>query len=115
MTELRGIKRDQPPIIGLVEHYAKLFPDEAKRIYGDFIATTWGATVSQPLASELARAAEDGGRGDISAFRRDDASSLFDSTIAEVTNGKRMLDANLGPELWIVNSEFKDRVCNVGH
>jgi len=107
MTELRGIKRDQPPIIGLVEHYAKLFPDEAKRIYGDFIATTWGATVSQPLASELARAAEDGGRGDISAFRRDDASSLFDSTIAEVTNGKRMLDANLGPELWIVNSEFR--------
>jgi Helix-hairpin-helix motif len=107
MTELRGIKRDQPPMISLVEHYAKLFPDEAKRIYGDFIATTWGATVSQQLASELARAAEDGGRGDLSAFRKDIASSSFESTIAEVTDGKRALDANLGPELWIVNSDFK--------
>jgi len=107
MTELRGIKRDQPPMISLVEHYAKLFPDEAKRIYGDFIATTWGATVSQQLASELERAAEDGGRGDISAFRRDIASSSFESTIAEVTDGKRALDSALGPELWIVNSEFK--------
>jgi hypothetical protein len=107
MTELRGIQRDQPPMISLVEHYAKLFPDEAKRIYGDFIATTWGATVSQQLASELERAAEDGGRGDISAFRRDNASSLFDSTIAEVTDGKRALDANVGPELWVVNSDFK--------
>jgi Helix-hairpin-helix motif len=107
MTELRGIKRDQPPMISLVEHYAKLFPDEAKRVYRDFIATTWGATVSQQLASELAHAAEDGGRGDISALRRDVASSSFESTIAEVTDGKRALDANLGPELWIVNPEFK--------
>jgi len=107
MTELRGIKCAQPPMISLVEHYAKLFPDEAKRIYGDFIATTWGATVSQQLASELARAAEDGGRGDISAFRRDDASSLFESTIAKVTDGGLALDANLGPELWIANPEFK--------
>lgn len=107
MTELRGIKRDQPPMISLVEHYAKLFPDEAKRIYGDFIATTWGATVSQQLASELARAAGDGGRGDITAFRRDNASPLFESTIAEATDGRRALDANLGSELWIVNSDFK--------
>jgi len=107
ITELRGIKRDQAPMISLVENYAKLFPDEAKRIYGDFIATTWGATVSQQLASELVRAAEDGGRGEISAFRRDDASSLFQSTIAEVTDGERALDANLGPELWIANPEFK--------
>ena len=107
MTELRGIQRQQPPMISLVEHYAKLFPDEAKRIHGGFIAATWGATVSQQLASELERAAEDGGRGDINAFRRDTASSLFESTIAEVTDGKLELDANLGPELWIVNSDFK--------
>lgn len=63
--------------------------------------------MSQQLASELARAAEDGGRGDISAFRRDDASSLLESTIAKVTDGGLALDANLGPELWIANPEFK--------
>jgi helix-hairpin-helix protein len=107
MAELHGMKRDQPPMISVVEHYARLFPDEAKRIHGDFIATTWGATVSQQLAAELARAASDGGRGDISAFRHDDSSSLFESTIADVTNGKRSLDDNLGPELWMLNSEFK--------
>jgi hypothetical protein len=107
MTELQGIGRDLPPMITLIEHYAKLFPDEAKRIYGDFIATTWGTTASQPLASQLVRAAEDGGRGDISAFRRDRASTLFDSTIAEVADGKRSLGTNVGPELWIVNPDFR--------
>ncbi len=107
MAELRGVKRDQPPMIGLVKQYARLFPDEAKRIYALFIETTWGATVSQQLASELARAAEDGGRGDMSAFRQERPFPLLDSTIAEVVNGKRVLDDNLGPELWILNSEFK--------
>src|ERR1035438_8960722 len=51
MTALKGLKPDQPPMIRLVEQYAKLFPDEARRIYGDFIATTWGATASQLLRS----------------------------------------------------------------
>ena len=105
MTALRGLKPDQPPMIRLVEQYAKLFPDEARRIYGDFIATTWGATASQQLASQLARLASDGGRGDRAAFQKDD-SSAFGSTIAEVTDGKRALGSNLGPELWVVNSQF---------
>ncbi|MGO9088009.1 MAG: ComEA family DNA-binding protein [Candidatus Sulfotelmatobacter sp.] len=106
MTELRGLKSDQPPMIRLVEHYAQLFPDEARRIYGDFIATTWGATTSPQLASELVRLASDGARGDRVAFQTDDTSS-FSSTIGEVADGKLALDANLGPELWLVNSEFK--------
>ncbi len=106
MRALRGLKPDQPPMIRLVEQYAKLFPDEARRIYGDFIATTWGATASQQLASQLVRLASDGGRGDRAAFQKDD-SSAFGSTIAEVTDGKRALDSNLGPELWVVNSQFK--------
>jgi len=107
MTELHGVKRDQPPMILLVERYAKLFPDEAKRIYSIFIETTWGATVSHRLASELARAAEDGGRGDITEFRQDRPFPLLDSTIAEVTDGKRALDHDLGPELWLLNPEFR--------
>jgi hypothetical protein len=106
MTELRGLKSDQPPMIRLVEYYAKLFPDEARRIYGDFIATTWGATASPQLASELVRLASDGARGDRIAFQKDDTSA-FSSTIGEVTDGKRALDGNLGPELWLVNSQFK--------
>jgi Helix-hairpin-helix motif len=106
MAELRGLKSDQPPMIRLVEHYARLFPDEARRIYRDFIATTWGATTSPQAASELVRLAADGARGDGTAFQRDNTSALG-SAIAEVTDGKRALDGNLGPELWLVNSQFK--------
>jgi hypothetical protein len=107
MAALRGIRRDQPPMISLVEQYAKLFPDEAKRIYAIFIETTWGATVSQQLVSELTRTAEHGRRGDMAAFRQDHPFPLLDSIIAEVAAGKRALDDNLGPEIWILNSEFK--------
>jgi hypothetical protein len=101
------VKADQPPMIRVVEQYAKLFPDEAKRIYSDFITTTWGATVSQPLASKLMQAAAEGGRGDMTAFRHDRPWPLLDSTIAEVSEGKRGLGSSVGPELWIVNSGFK--------
>lgn len=107
MARLQGIKGDQPPMISLIERYAELFPDEAKRVYAIFIETTWGATVSQQLASELIRAAEDGRRGDIGSFRQEHPFSLLDLTITDVAAGKRALDSNLGPEIWIANSEFK--------
>jgi len=106
MTEIRGLRPDQPPMIRLVEQYAKLFPDEARRIYADFIVTTWGATSSQQAASELARLAADGARGDKIAYEHD-STSVLGVTVADVTAGKRALDGNLGPELWIANSQFK--------
>jgi hypothetical protein len=107
LAELRGDKSGRPPMISLVEHYAKLFPDEAKRIQTIFVETTWGATVSQKLASELSRAALDGGRGDMSLFTQEAPFRLLYSTVTEVAEGKRALDANVGPELWISNSDFK--------
>jgi hypothetical protein len=107
MAELGGTDRNRPAIVRLVELYAALFPDEAKRIYTIFIETTWGATVSQELALRMELAAEAGGRGDINAFRKDRPFTLLNSTIAEVVDGKRTLDANLGPELWLLNPEFK--------
>ncbi len=107
IAEMGSVKSNEPFLIRMTENYARLFPYEAKRIYSDFISATWGATVSQPLALQLARAAGEGGRGEMDAFRKDKPWSLLDSTIAEVAAGKHPLDANLGPELWIVNSEFK--------
>jgi len=106
MMELRGLKSDQPPMIRLLEHYAKLFPDEARRIYLDFIVTTWGATTSQQAASELVRRAADGARGDRIAFQQDVTSGLGQA-ITDATAGRRALDANVGPELWLVNSQFE--------
>jgi hypothetical protein len=107
MEKLRSAERNRPPMINLVEQYAKLFPDEAKRIYAIFIETTWGATVSQQLASGLEHAAADGGRGDIAAFRQDHPFQLLDSIIAQVADRKMALDASLGPELWVANTAFK--------
>ncbi len=99
--------QNRPPIIAVVQQYAKLFPNDAQRIEKIFVETTWGATVSQELASGLERAAAEGGRGDLVAFQKNQSFALLDSTIAEVTNGKRSLDANVGPQLWVLNSTFK--------
>jgi hypothetical protein len=107
METLRSAERNRAPMINLVEQYAKLFPDEAKRIYTIFIETTWGATVSQQLASGLAHAAADGARGDIAAFRQDHPFLLLDSIIAQVVERKIALDASLGLELWVANTAFK--------
>jgi Helix-hairpin-helix motif len=107
MEKLQNVKGNRPPMIDLVEQYAKLFPEEAKRICAIFIETTWGATVSRQLASGLERAAADGGRGDITAFRQDHPFQLLDSIIAQVMDRKIALDAGLGPELWVANTAFK--------
>lgn len=107
MAELRNVGPDRPAIIALIEQYAKIFPDEAKRIYRLFIETTWGATASHQVALALEKAADDGGRGDIAAFRNEHPFAQLDSIISQVADGKRTLDESLGPELWVVNSEFK--------
>ena len=107
MEQVRHWTADRPPVLSVIEQYAKLFPDEAKRVYQLFVETTWGAVTSQELASALERASAAGHRGDISAFRNDRPFPLLNSIVAEVAAGKRPLDANLGPELWIVNPDFK--------
>lgn len=107
MEKLHGRQAVGPPIIDLVTEYAKLFPDEAKRVYEVFIDTTWGATASREVATALQRAASSGHRGDIALFQKERAFPILDALIAEVAGGKRMLDADLGPELWVANAGFK--------
>ena len=102
--------RDHDPAAGRRldrAEYAGLFPDEAKRVYELFIETTWGGTASQEVATAMRRAAIDGHRGDIALFRQDRPFPLLDELIAEIAGGKRTLDANLGPELWMANTGFK--------
>jgi len=76
-------------------------------VYQLFIETTWGATASQELAMGLQRTSADGHRGDIAAFRQDHPFPLVDAVIPDGASGKRVLDGNLGPELWVANTEFK--------
>jgi hypothetical protein len=97
------------PMIDLVEAYDRLFPDEASAMNTIFLETTYGATASQPLALAWERAEHDGGTGAIAAFRKSvrGAISGLRGAIAQVSAGKLKLDANLGPELWLLNDAFK--------
>jgi len=96
-------------MIKIVNSYASLFPDEAEQVYGVVLRTTYGMTASQELGNAFELAARAGRRGDIDAYRQRSgtAFSLLRTTIGQVAQGKLAIDANLGPELWVLNSSFK--------
>lgn len=99
----------RPLAIALIDAYAKLFPEEAKTAYDLFLATTYGVTVSPEAATAFERAAVPGQVGDIDSYRQDSraAFSLLDQITNRVAKGDLPLDANLGPELWLLNEDFK--------
>ncbi len=98
----------RPLAIMLIEAYAKLFPEEAKIAYDLFVSTTYGVTVSQEAAIAFERAVVTGQVGDIDSFRQDSrtAFSLLDQITNRAAEGSLPLDANLGPELWLLNDDF---------
>ena len=73
------------------------------------LETTRGVTVSQELEESFERAAAHGQHGEVRAFRSNslDAFSVLKSAIDRVARGELPLDANLGPQLWLVNADFK--------
>jgi len=106
---LESADAHQPLIIEIVKAYAGLFPEEAEAIYRVFLLTTQGVTASQELATAFEGAAVAGRRGDMEAFRQPSlaAFSLLRATTDQIAHGKLALDANLGPELWVLNPSFK--------
>jgi hypothetical protein len=104
----KAIASGAPPMIAVVSSYAAEFPDEAPAIYKVFLQTTRGATASREVAEVFERAAADGRRGDIGAFRSSsrEAFSLLKNTTDRVARGELPVDADLGPQLWLVNSDF---------
>jgi len=105
----KAIASGVAPMIAVINSYAAAFPNEAAAVYKLFLETTRGATVSQELANAFERAAGDGRRGDIAAFRPSSraAFSLLKGTTDRVAHGDLPLDANLGPQLWLLNADFK--------
>jgi hypothetical protein len=96
-------------MIEIVKAYASLFPEEAGAVCRVFLQTTYGVTASQELTMAFEGAALAGRRGDIEAFRQRSraAFSLHRTITDQVAQGKLALEANLGPELWVLNSSFK--------
>lgn len=66
-------------------------------------------TASQETATAFERAAVAGQVGNIDSFRQGSraAFSLLDQVTSRVAKGALPLDANLGPELWLLNEDFK--------
>jgi hypothetical protein len=106
---LESAQAQSPLLIRIINAYASLFPDEAEEVYGILLKTTYGVTASQELGNAFELAVTAGRKGDIAAFRQRSiaAFSLLRTTINEVAHGKLAIDANLGPELWVLNSSFK--------
>jgi hypothetical protein len=106
---LESAQAQSPLMIRIVKAYAGLFPDEAEEACGVFLQTTYGVTASQELATAFEGATIAGRRADMEAFRQRalPAFALLKATTEQVTQGKLALGANLGPELWVLNSGFK--------
>ena len=99
---------DAPPVIAIVDQYAKLFPNEAEAIYDDFLSTTYGATASQKTVTAFEKALKSGRRGDVQDFRADSRAAFATlSSSKKLVESTLPLGANVGPELWLLNSDFK--------
>lgn len=98
-----------PLLLAIVRQYATMFPDEADSIYHVLLSTTYGATVSHEAANAFEKALQAGRRGDIENFRADSraAFAALSKIKSEVVKGSTPVDADIGPELWLLNSEFK--------
>jgi len=105
----RAADPECPLALALINAYARLFPEEAKSAYGVFLDTTYCATASPDVAAAFERAAAAGRLGDLDAYRQSShaAFSQLDQITDRVAKGELALDANLGPELWILNDGFK--------
>ncbi|MFZ6029000.1 MAG: ComEA family DNA-binding protein [Chloroflexota bacterium] len=71
-----------PPAIQIIEGYARRYPDEAEAMYDVFLEVTHGVTVA-PTGADL------------------------ESLRQRLLNGEAGLHDNLGPALWLSNSDFK--------
>jgi DNA uptake protein ComE-like DNA-binding protein len=105
----RAADSDCPLALALINAYSRLFPEEAKSAYGVFLDTTYGATASPEVAALFEHAAVAGRLGDLDAYHQSSHAvfSRLDQITDRVVKGDLALDANLGPELWILNDGFK--------
>ncbi len=94
--------------VEFLKEWAAAFPQDKNEIWGIFLATTAGQTVSRELGQAYEQAALAGMIGDYQKFSRSAAEykkALAEWT-AKVLSGAAAVDARIGPELWITNKNF---------
>ena len=97
------------PLIALVRAWGEVHPADRERVTALFVATSYGATVSDKLHSLHAATACKGASGDIEAFlaARKDAQATEAGLLADVAAQRVALDAALAPSLWLTNPEVR--------
>jgi len=121
IAAIGAMGRQAEPMISMMEfvdRFMELFPEDRAAMADIVIAATYGATVSQDAVKMYERAARSGRLGNIDAFRAD-AQALINGlrelraavtavTAPSTESQPRSISlwGNIGPELWLLNSDF---------
>ncbi|HST20399.1 MAG TPA: helix-hairpin-helix domain-containing protein [Blastocatellia bacterium] len=110
MREMCGkpLTADRPLTLELVQAYGRIFPDEKQAAYEIFINTTFGATMSKSAVAMFEQLAMTGRMGDLQfAEQLPEARKFLQELVKQAATGTAALDAQIGQELWVLNSDFK--------
>jgi len=99
---------DRHLFIEYIKEWSRAFPDDKEEIFKLFILTTVGKTINNDLGSAYERMAYAGLIGDIQKFRGifPEFSSVYEDLIKKIFSGELSLESNMGPQLWIQNTDF---------
>jgi len=102
-----GLEPDAPVFLRLVQRYAALYPQDAARVVGLVVDTTYAATTDAHIGPTTEALAEKGRLGDMKAFV--DALASSRKAIGEVREAviasPAKLDDALGPNLWLFGND----------
>ncbi|MFC2157756.1 ComEA family DNA-binding protein [Acidobacteriota bacterium] len=98
---------DSTIFIEFIDEWRESFPEDAEEILKIFLLTTVGRTVNNNLAQVYMKMASTGMIGNIQEFRPlfQEYSKAFRVIMSQISSGESVLDANIGPQLWIENND----------
>jgi hypothetical protein len=95
-------------ILEFLKEWAESFPQDKDEIWGIFLATTAGQTVSRELGRVFEETALYGMIGDYQRYTQ--SAGAYKKALAEwtakVLTGTAAVDACVGPEIWVTNKNF---------
>lgn len=97
------------PLIAIIKTWGEIFPEDRKELVTLFLATTVATTVTDELNPLYEQVAYAGTVGKYLVWRasRAEYDSAFAKVCDDVLEGRRALDANVGPQLWVENPNFQ--------
>jgi hypothetical protein len=102
------IDENSVPFLEFIQEWCRVFPEDKEELLNLFLRTTVGKTVTDSLGSLYEKMAYLGMVGNYKEYGRlrkeyEDAVGRLN---ADVLAGRRSIDANVGPQLWVENKEL---------